>query len=89
MMTQCQYIKSVSRKLHLLEMLKQTVLEDLKESFDTAHECGESTESVIECLGTPRDFASAFPIVGGIALWLIPVALTGIHHFPVWHTCLC
>ena len=56
MMTQRQYIKSVSRKLHLPEMLKQTVLEDLKESFDTAHECGESTESVIERLGTPRDF---------------------------------
>ena len=146
MMTQRQYIKSVSRKLHLPEMLKQTVLEDLKESFDAAYECGESTESVIERLGTPRDFvdevlqsaelsekqrvylsrakvvnhaivtfatiasvftiyyvirylrmmtigvigysdspteiqilsdfASALPIVGGIALWLIPVALT-------------
>ena len=146
MMTQLQYIKSVSRKLHLPEMLKQTVLEDLKESFDAAYECGESTESVIERLGTPRDFvddvlqsadltvkqraylsrakavnraiitfvaialaftiyyvsrhlrmitngvigysdspteiqiisdfASVFPIIGGIVLWLIPVALT-------------
>ena len=146
MMTQRQYIKSVSRKLHLPEMLKQTVLEDLKESFDAAYECGESTESVIERLGTPRDFvdevlqsadlsekqrvylsrakvvnhaivtfatiasvftiyyvirylrmmtigvigysdspteiqilsdfASAFPIVGEIALWLIPLVLT-------------
>lgn len=146
MMTQQQYIKSVSRKLHLPEMLKQTVLEDLKESLDAAHECGESIESVIKRLGTPKefvddilqsadltekqrvylsrakivsraivtfaviafgftlyyviqnlrmamngvigyadapteiqilsDFASVFPIIGGVALWLIPVALT-------------
>lgn len=55
-MTQQQYLRSVKRKLHLPYNLKKNVLEDLKETFDTAHDCGEGTENVIERIGTPSEF---------------------------------
>lgn len=55
-MTQQKYLRSVDRRLNLPDNLKKTVLADLKETLDTAHECGENIDDVIKRLGTPSEF---------------------------------
>lgn len=55
-MKQQQYLRNVGRKLNLPDNLKKTVLADLRETLDTAHECGENIDDVIKRLGTPSEF---------------------------------
>lgn len=57
-MTRNQYIKQVSKWLHLPSEIKQAVLADLRESFDSAAEHGETDAALIERLGTPRTFVT-------------------------------
>ena len=52
-----QYIKQVKKELAVSRKLKNEVLRDLNEAFDSATEHGEAEEQVINRLGTPRDFA--------------------------------
>lgn len=52
-----QYIKQVKKELAVPRKLKNEVLRDLNEAFDSATEHGETEEQVIDRLGTPKDFA--------------------------------
>lgn len=53
-----KYIKSVKRKLNVPDDLKTSVLEELRESFDSAKEHGESETDLIKRLGTPKEFVN-------------------------------
>lgn len=53
-----KYIKSVKRKLNVPDDLKASVLEELRESFDSAKEHGESENDLINRLGTPKEFVN-------------------------------
>lgn len=53
-----KYIKSVKRKLNVPDDLKTSVLEELRESFDSAKEHGESENDLINRLGTPKEFVN-------------------------------
>lgn len=53
-----KYIKSVKRKLNVPDDLKTSVLEELREAFDSAKEHGESENDLINRLGTPKEFVS-------------------------------
>lgn len=57
-MTKESYIKKVKRKLILPKDLKYAIISDLEETFDSAKEQGETSESVIKRLGCPEDFIS-------------------------------
>lgn len=57
-MTKESYIKKVKRKLILPKDLKYAIISDLEETFDSAKEQGETSESVIKRLGSPEDFIS-------------------------------
>lgn len=52
-----KYIKAVKRKLSVPDDLKNSVLEELSETFDSAKEQGESADDLIKRLGTPKEFA--------------------------------
>lgn len=51
-----KYIKAVKRKLSVPDDLKSSVLEELREAFDSAKEHGESEIDLIKRLGTPKEF---------------------------------
>lgn len=51
-----KYIKAVKRKLSVPDDLKSSVLEELRETFDSAKEHGESESDLIKRLGTPKEF---------------------------------
>lgn len=51
-----QYIKQVKKELAVPRKLKNEVLRDLNEAFDSATEHGETEKQVIDRLGTPKDF---------------------------------
>ena len=53
-----KYIKSVKRKLNVPYDLKASVLEELREAFDSAKEHGESENDLINRLGTPKEFVN-------------------------------
>lgn len=53
-----KYIKSVKRKLNVPDDLKASVLEELREAFDSAKEHGESETDLIKRLGTPKEFVN-------------------------------
>lgn len=53
-----KYIKSVKRKLNVPDDLKTSVLEELREAFDSAKEHGESENDLINRLGTPKEFVN-------------------------------
>lgn len=53
-----KYIKSVKRKLNVSYDLKASVLEELREAFDSAKEHGESENDLINRLGTPKEFVN-------------------------------
>lgn len=53
-----KYIKSVKRKLNVPDDLKISVLEELREAFDSAKEHGESENDLINRLGTPKEFVN-------------------------------
>lgn len=53
-----KYIKAVKRKLNVPDDLKASVLEELREAFDSAKEHGESENDLIKRLGTPKDFVN-------------------------------
>lgn len=53
-----KYIKSVKRKLNVPDDLKASVLEELREAFDSAKEHGESENDLINRLGTPKEFVN-------------------------------
>lgn len=53
-----KYIKSVKRKLNVPYDLKASVLEELREAFDSAKEHGESENDLISRLGTPKEFVN-------------------------------
>ena len=53
-----KYIKSVKRKLNVPNDLKISVLEELREAFDSANEHGESENDLINRLGTPKEFVN-------------------------------
>ena len=52
-----QYIKQVEKELCLPRNEKKEVVRDLNEVFASALEHGETEQQVIECLGTPKEFA--------------------------------
>lgn len=51
-----KYIETVKRKLNVPDDLKKSVLEELRETFDSAREHGESENDLINRLGTPKEF---------------------------------
>lgn len=53
-----KYIKSVKRKLNVPDDLKISVLEELREAFDSAKEHGESENDLLSRLGTPKEFVN-------------------------------
>lgn len=53
-----KYIKSVKRKLNVPYDLKISVLEELREAFDSAKEHGESENDLLSRLGTPKEFVN-------------------------------
>lgn len=53
-----KYIKAVKRKLNVPDDLKNSVLEELREAFDSAKEHGESENDLINRLGTPKEFVN-------------------------------
>lgn len=53
-----KYIKSVKRKLNVPDDLKTSVLEELREAFDSAKEHGESENDLLSRLGTPKEFVN-------------------------------
>lgn len=53
-----KYIKAVKRKLNVPYDLKNSVLEELREAFDSAKEHGESENDLINRLGTPKEFVN-------------------------------
>lgn len=53
-----KYIKAVKRKLNVPDDLKTSVLEELREAFDSAKEHGERENDLINRLGTPKEFVN-------------------------------
>ena len=53
-----KYIKAVKRKLNVPDDFKNSVLEELREAFDSAKEHGESENDLINRLGTPKEFVN-------------------------------
>lgn len=53
-----KYIKAVKRKLNVPDDLKNSVLEELREAFDSAKEHSESENDLINRLGTPKEFVN-------------------------------
>lgn len=51
-----QYIKQVKKELAVSRRLKNEILRDLNEAFDSATEHGETEEQVIDRLGAPKNF---------------------------------
>lgn len=52
-----EYIKQVSKNLHISQKTKREVIRDLNEIFDSALENGETEHQIIERLGAPKEFA--------------------------------
>lgn len=61
-----EYIKEVSKTLHLSRSRKKDVLRDLDEMFRSAEEAGESPERVIERLGPPHEFTENIEMQLGV-----------------------
>ena len=51
-----KYIKQVKKELAVSRKLKNEILRDLNEAFDSAIEHGETEEQIIDRLGMPEDF---------------------------------
>lgn len=51
------YIQQVEKELCLPRKMKKEIVRDLNEVFTSALEHGETEQQVIECLGTPKEFA--------------------------------
>lgn len=54
-----EYIKKVKKELTVSRKLKQEIIRDLNEAFDSAKEHGETEKQVIDRLGEPKDFAES------------------------------
>ena len=54
-----EYIKQVSKKLHISNKAKREIIRDLGEIFDSALENGETEQQVIDRLGAPKEFAES------------------------------
>ena len=52
-----EYIKQVSKTLHISMKAKNEIIRDLDEIFDSALENGETEQQVIDRLGAPKEFA--------------------------------
>lgn len=52
-----EYIKQVSKNLHISMKAKNEIIRDLDEIFDSALENGETEQQVIDRLGAPKEFA--------------------------------
>ena len=52
-----EYIKQVSKNLHISMKAKNEIIRDLDEIFDSAPENGETEQQVIDRLGAPKEFA--------------------------------
>lgn len=52
-----EYIKQVSKNLHISNKEKREIIRDLGEIFDSALENGETEQQVIDRLGAPKEFA--------------------------------
>lgn len=52
-----EYIKQVKKNLAISYKMKDEIIRDLNEIFDSAKEHGETEEQVISRLGSPADFA--------------------------------
>lgn len=52
-----EYIKQVSKNLHISMKAKNEIIRDLGEIFDSALENGETEQQVIDRLGAPKEFA--------------------------------
>lgn len=63
-----QYIKQVSKELHLSRKVKREILRDLDEMFVSAGEHGEDEQQVIARLGTPKEFADSTAAQFGVDL---------------------
>ena len=54
-----EYIKQVSKNLHISMKAKNEIIRDLDEIFDSALENGETEQQVIDRLGAPKEFAES------------------------------
>lgn len=54
-----EYIKQVSKNLHISNKAKNEIIRDLGEIFDSALENGETEQQVIDRLGAPKEFAES------------------------------
>jgi uncharacterized membrane protein len=54
-----EYIKKVKKELSASRNIKNEIIRDLNEAFDSGKEHGESEKQVIDRLGTPKDFAES------------------------------
>lgn len=62
-----EYIKQVEKHLYVSDKIRNKIIADLEETFDSGYENGKSEEEVIEQLGSPQDFADEVNNAEGIS----------------------
>lgn len=62
-----QYIKQVKKHLYVSDKIRNKIIADLEETFDSGYENGKSEEEMIAQLGSPQDFADEVNNAEGIS----------------------
>lgn len=62
-----QYIKQVKKHLYVSDKIRNRIIADLEETFDSGYENGKSEEEMIAQLGSPQDFADEVNNAEGIS----------------------
>lgn len=84
-----QYIKQVKKHLYVSEKIRNRIIADLEETFDSAYENGNSEEEIIEQLGSPQDFADEVNSAEGISPAEIRARLKTKRLIAITIVCFC